>query len=652
MSRATQSVRFGNYSEAEMAEWTDKLDAPLRRMLRRGELVGPVFVTVQHTGDVADLAEAGLQHAAALGSTLAGGEVRPEEVEQLASLPTVVSVRYGAEFVPHLETSVPEVRADQVWTLNRATGAFSGAGQTGRGVVVGIIDSGIDVVHPDFFDAGPPPRTRIKRVWDQGLTPVVGESSPAVALLAPTTTTSYGVEISDTEIDAELAGGAEVRHADCNGHGTHVASIAAGRGLGGGLPLTNVGVAPRADLVMVKIFSLVEDVPQSFSQRFKDAVHYILNVTRTQLGNKPVVINFSGGSPIGPHDGLEDDDIFLTDLFRGATGKIFVTSAGNAAEQRTHARITIPAGGQIDVPIEVTDARVVKVDRKRCGVHSSTKAIFADFWYPNVAGVTVQLRTPTDGAFRAAVARGADQSAVFDGGKEFDLFHSSEAAVRPAEPGPPPIASSTITRSQVRLILTAAGDDHALGTYRLRFNGPAGTVIEGWTILRASEQGMRFPAAPPAGIVLRQTDDTVSSPAGARHVLTVSAYNDVGGAIAFFSSRGVLVDYSGVGNLAVKPDLSAPGFKVTAASSSTTAGPIFRGLFGITGHFVQKSGTSMSAPHVAGAVALMLEKRPTLTVDQARTILTTSGQGARPTPPPKDFGGGKLDAKGAVDNVP
>jgi subtilisin family serine protease len=502
------------------------------------------------------------------------------------------------------------------------------------------------------------------RIWDQGLTPTVGEHSPATGLLRPGAGSTYGVEISNTEIDAELAGGAEVRHADCNGHGTHVASIAAGSGLGAGRPHRNVGVAPKAQIVMVKIFSQVEEIGPSFTIRFFDAVHYILNVARTQLGDLPVVINYSGGSSIGPHDGLEDDDIFLTELFRGATKKIFVTSAGNSAGAKTHARITIPVGGEINVPIDAFDTRRLKVDSTRCSLTSNTRAFLADFWYPDVAGVSVRLKTPVDPDFRAtAVARGGPTfSDTFDGGKQFELSHASQSSIRPAEPSlVPPLAAVTVTRSRVLLAVGANGDDHAVGRYELQFSGPAGTVIEGW-VGKSGPQGMRFVDPPPAGVVIRNVNDTVSSPAGARHVLTVGAYADeavtIGGVahapgdIAFFSSRGVLIDYAGIGNFPDKPDLSGPGVEITAANSSTTIDPVFRNFYDIIDHYTKKSGTSMSAPHVAGTVALMMEKKSDLTVDEARTILTTAGQGVRVTPPPQDYGAGKLDAKGAVDNTP
>jgi serine protease AprX len=101
-----------------------------------------------------------------------------------------------------------------------------------------------------------------------------------------------------------------------------------------------------------------------------------------------------------------------------------------------------------------------------------------------------------------------------------------------------------------------------------------------------------------------------------------------------------------------KPDLAAPGVAIKAARSHESLDLIDQLLSDI-GH-KEMQGTSMAAPHVTGAVALMLQKKNDLTVAQILTILRTTGQGARAVLPPKpdDFGAGKLDVKGAFDNVP
>ena len=110
------------------------------------------------------------------------------------------------------------------------TGAPGKPGRTGKGVIVGIIDSGIAWKHPSFLTGtGNAKRSRILRIWDQSLGAVTGEAPPAGF--------TYGVEYSQQQITSALNGaGAVVRHQPVNPHGTHVAGIAAGNG--GGTPTT------------------------------------------------------------------------------------------------------------------------------------------------------------------------------------------------------------------------------------------------------------------------------------------------------------------------------------------------------------------------------------------------------------------------------
>ena len=133
-------------------------------------------------------------------------------------------------------------------------------------------------------------------------------------------------------------------------------------------------------------------------------------------------------------------------------------------------------------------------------------------------------------------------------------------------------------------------------------------------------------------------------------IITVAAYSAevANRAITKFSSRGPLADYGSGISQPSKPDIAAPGRKVDAAKG-IHAKPWKKT------RTTPKSGTSMSAPHVAGAIALMLQDKPTLTVAQIATTLEANPQ---VKPPPvtattqDEAGGGRLDAKKAFDNTP
>src|SRR4029079_18310576 len=101
----------------------------------------------------------------------------------------------------------------------------------------------------------PTKKTRIKRIWDQGLVPASITECPAQSLLLPRG--RYGVECDDTKIETAINAGPLLPHRDCEGHGTHVAGIAAGGTVfGPGGDASKVGVAPKADIIAVKVLDV------------------------------------------------------------------------------------------------------------------------------------------------------------------------------------------------------------------------------------------------------------------------------------------------------------------------------------------------------------------------------------------------------------
>jgi len=172
------------------------------------------------------------------------------------------------------------------------------SGLSGKNVIVGIVDTGIDSTHPAF--AG-----RIQRIWDQTLK---GSGVPEGA---------YGAELLPQKLAAST---------DTIGHGTHVSGIAAGD------TTTYPGVAPKAEYIIVKT-----DLGQA---HIVDGVNYVFRVAEDL--KRPVVVNLSMGSHYDPHDGT--DLLSLSLDSQSGPGKIVCCAAGNEGQDDIHAAVTLLSG--------------------------------------------------------------------------------------------------------------------------------------------------------------------------------------------------------------------------------------------------------------------------------------------------------------------
>jgi|GEM_PF-1914862 len=203
--------------------------------------------------------------------------------------------------------------------VHLGTGAWvqRSSGFTGRGVVVGVVDSGLDWDHPDFWSS--PSDTRILYIWNQTITPVGGENPPPEF--------GYGVEYDSSDVIAGTP-----REVDSTGHGTHVMGGAAGDGSAtNGLEPAGryAGLAPDAYLIPVKTTWLDADVV--------DGVDYIFR--RAEALGLPCVVNLSLGSHYGPHDGTGPFEAAIANLT--GPGKMVVGAAGNSGNDPLHARVVV-----------------------------------------------------------------------------------------------------------------------------------------------------------------------------------------------------------------------------------------------------------------------------------------------------------------------
>lgn len=667
-----------------------------------------ITATLTHEGDLGAIEALGFE-THSTGADRAFGVVYFKDIPRLTASPQVLNLATGPRRRVYLDTSVKDMKArasapvtgapvDGLWHADASTGALTKVPKgTGKGVIVAIIDTGIDFKHPMFMSQlTPTKKTRILKIWDQGLVPTGALKSPDVALLESPKT--YGVEFDSAKIDAHLNGGAKIAHVDCIGHGTHVAGIAAGGNMV--LPTfgnaKRMGVAPEADIIAVKfvdvpdpIFYRKPDGSQDTvtvdeSQRLHDAILYCLRTAKGMLPNaKPIVINISLGTDSLPGDGLDVDAVWVDEVFDPAhaptnknfpKGAILVKAAGNEgdASNRRVARLKVGHLGEVRLPLLLTDNRVHTngQDWQQCRQQTYAPDISAYIWYrTQPAGVVkVAMRSPK-GNNLADVKQGNDLSAgvkpatggaANDGDVPFapnkfgmKLDHAApKTATHPS--------GGTISRTLITFSITpkvsAGSVTYYTGRYQLRITAPQDlelfvlTDLLSWNnetmILSVDTNEVGGSPIDPAEI--RVTEHfSMPDPLG-KNVITVAAYNDNDGkpgpdfqSIADFSSRGPLRNYSDPAapkSVFDKPDIAAPGQNIDSAQSfdaDSAAKKLLLPWWKDGVRFENMDGTSMATPAVAGATALLLEKFPDLNVNDVRSRFSSTARAAvRPSVPP------------------
>ncbi len=226
----------------------------------------------------------------------------------------------------HFELSNPVALDDSARALHWVDTVNSGGGglkmpYTGKGVIMGYIDTGIDWGHEDFWNEDS--LNRVLRIWDQNLST---GSAPQPY--------NYGSVYDSSHINA-----INCPSIDTQGHGSMVAGQGSGNGRANG---TNKGMAPDCDIVVVKSnFSA-----PNWTLTVADGIDYIFKVADS-LG-KPAVINLSLGTYLGSHDGNDAASAMIESLLDEHPGRIVISAAGNGGtEPPFHAQSTMNASDTV-----------------------------------------------------------------------------------------------------------------------------------------------------------------------------------------------------------------------------------------------------------------------------------------------------------------
>lgn len=472
----------------------------------------------------------------------------------------------------------------------------------GAGVIVGFVDTGINYTDSLFRNVDG--STRIIGIWDQtnnsdNSNNIENETvKPFSAFSA-----LYGTQYTAEEINLALNSdnpASIVPTRDENGHGTFLASIAAGnRDERAGFS----GAAPQASIAMVKLkpakqylrdFYLIQDGAEAYQENdIMMGVSYLYFLARKY--SMPLVVCIPLGTNIGSHMGMSRLGQYLNQVSL-SNGSAVITAAGNETGARHHFRAVMDASTD-----EVTAE--LRVGEREAGFSM-------ELWAENMGVYTVGFISPT-----GEVAR------------EISVPLRGENTV-----------SFLLEQTQITVYTQIADVSAGSQFIFMRFENPMSGI---WRILIRNSLDIRETFhlwLPVRGFITDETyflrpdpDTIITDPGNARYPITVTAYDHTKNSIYIHASRG----YSLSGR--IKPDLAAPGVNILGASVSGR-------------RLTRMSGTSVSAAHLAGAAAILLNwgvlnaNYPYLNTPVLKSIFVRGAQrNPALTYPNREFGYGTLD---------
>lgn len=384
---------------------------------------------------------------------------------------------------------------------------------SGQGVLVGIVDSGIDYANPDFRNEDG--TTRIAALWDQS---VSGNPPEGYNLGREFTREQINRALQETDPLARLD---LVPTRDISGHGTAVAGIAAGNGRGSEGRRYR-GAAPEAELVVVKMGTPRQDgFPRT--TELMQGVDYIVR-TALRLG-KPVAVNISFGNTYGSHDGTSLIERFLNDISETWKNVICV-GTGNEGNSGGH------TGGRVSDEEE---------ERVEIAVQPRETSLSVQIWKSYVDEMDISVISPS-GVRTGPIPEILGPQRLSLGGTELLLYYG--------EPKPYSVKQEIYISFLPEASYMESGVWQIVLTPRRIVDGTYEMWLPSQNVLNVGTAFLR-----------PSPDTTLTIPSTASLAVTVAAYDALTFSYADFSGRGPASLYEGEG---AKPDLAAPGVRVMA----------------------------------------------------------------------------------------
>lgn len=543
-------------------EKTVDLDTGFNREFQTWELI------VRYIGDLQSLADKYNFTYVILMNQYAIITIREDLIRQLAGEVQIIFIEMPKRLNYEVTNSLAVSCINSVQT--------SKTNLTGQGVLVAIIDSGIDYYHPDFRNSDG--TTRIIEIWDQT---IQGNPPPGYA-----TGTVYTRE----QIDSAIGTGNRFRalelvpSTDVSGHGTHVAGIACGGGKEGEVRYR--GVAYESDILVVKL-GTSESASYPNTAQLMQAINYC--IIKAEERNQPIAINISYGNNYGSHTGQSILENFIDEVATVWKTSICI-GTGNEGATRTHTSGTLVQGENVIVELPVAVSQFT---------------FNLQLWKNFSDDFGIRLTDPT--------GKVATISSNLIGTQRYDVG-ATELYVYYGNPLPSnqlqeiymefiPI-NNFVTSGIWRIELSP----RQISNGRYDFWLPSGSVLGRDT-----------------GFLRSVETTTLTIPSTAAFAITVGAYDGLTDSYAYFSGRGY------TRNNQIKPDLVAPGVNITSTapnggyterSGTSMATPFVTGScalmmqWGIVqGNDPYLYGEKMKAFLIAGARQLPIESvypNPTL----------------------------------------
>ena len=518
---------------------------------------------------------------------------------------------------PLMDNTRSDTRTNKV---QAGDGVSNNTGYNGDGVFIGITDWGFDYTHPNFTTS------QIERAWDH-----FRLKGPAPDGF------TYGTEIVGRNALRNAKGDTSNLYG-YGTHGTHVAGICAGKGVGNTSQFR--GQAPGAHLLLCS-FGLNED-------DWLNGVAWMKHVA--QDSSRRLVINSSWGmysfSCLDGHSLLSQAINSLSD-----SGVVFVTSAGNNGDARFH------------------------ISRNFSTNPDTVKTCAAFYTYAEDAIGQCLILWGEQGHHFSAGFRIKDADSIWaspmfstDAHADSTIIYDTLRCGVAAAPYRVLIEAENPFdhRPHIQIDVDNPGNSMQLQLFVAAADG----TVHAWNVANksnhAGNEGANFYSGNNEGFVSGDVYYGIGEPACAEKTISVAAHEAdtwsadsttcYPGDLTYFSSYGPLIDGR------QKPEISAPGYQVNSSISYWTTGsytPTATVQLGIREYkWSRMSGTSMSSPAVTGIVALLLQANPDLTVDAIREIITSTARndektGALHANDSADvrWGWGKIDALAAINEA-